>query len=314
MAEFKFNRGIRNEDFMGALAKLATQKSWWRDVLHDPSLIIAVRNEYLNVYWQGQSIFTVSLTKGEVIATTHPKYLLDPSLSGQVTLSGSQFGLAEFKLNMLINDYTPGVTLPLLKRAANVYSGAEKQGVHNIVRANDSVIDVEIAFGGESRLDLALFESDPNGKGVDLVFWEAKLLGNKELYNGSISNQIEKYRNAIKKHEGEILKSYRCVASNLVGIANMSEDPRPVGDEVKRIAEQPADLKLSEEPIGLVIYEYDEHQRSGLAKPLEEQLGRELKLDKKRLRFKGDTSKMALKRSAAGANPRPAQASEPTPI
>jgi hypothetical protein len=57
LAGFKFNRGIRNEAFMAALAELAAQESWWRDVLHDRGLIIAVRNEYLNIYWQGQSIF-----------------------------------------------------------------------------------------------------------------------------------------------------------------------------------------------------------------------------------------------------------------
>lgn len=299
MADFKFNRGIRNDNFMGALAELATQESWWRDVLHDPRLIIAVRNEYLNIYWQGQSIFTVSFAAGKVVATTHPKYLLNPDLSGQVTLLGNEFGLAEFKSDPMIKRYVPGVTLPLLIKAAQVYSGAEKQGVHKIVRANDSVVDVEIAFGGESRLDLALFESDPNGKGVDLVFWEAKLLGNKELYNGSIHNQIDKYRNVIENHKAEILDSYRCVASNLVRFANMSEGHRTVGYEITRVEDQPATLKLSEEKVGLVVYGYDEHQRNGLVKPLEEQLGRELKLTRERLKFRGGTSKMALKRSAA---------------
>ncbi len=48
-----FMRGLSPE-FVRALEALAKSKqSWWRDVLEDKGLIIAVRNQYLNVYWQG---------------------------------------------------------------------------------------------------------------------------------------------------------------------------------------------------------------------------------------------------------------------
>ena len=88
-----FSHGIKNEAFLEGLRKLSAQESWWRDVLADRWLLIAIRDEYLNVYWQGQSIFRVAFQNGEVIATTHPKYLLNPDLSGQIPLIGRSFDL-----------------------------------------------------------------------------------------------------------------------------------------------------------------------------------------------------------------------------
>src|SRR5690348_8020573 len=128
MAEFK--RGIKNGKFVDALERLATRKGWWRDVLRDRDLIIAVRDEYLNVYWQGQSIFMVSFRGSEVVGSTHPKYLLNPDLSGQIALRGELFDLKALESRLLMRNYESGVTLPKMKRAAGLYSGKEKQGVH----------------------------------------------------------------------------------------------------------------------------------------------------------------------------------------
>jgi hypothetical protein len=82
MAEFK--KGL-SQNFVNALHALADQRSWWLDVLKDTNLIIAVRNEYINVYWQGQSLFKIGYNAGRIIASTHPKYLLDPSLTQQAS-------------------------------------------------------------------------------------------------------------------------------------------------------------------------------------------------------------------------------------
>lgn len=81
-----FRRGIRGDDFRKALETLAQQDGWWKDVLADPTLIIGIRDEYLNVYWQGQSIFKVSFKGGKVTASTHEKYLLNPDLKDQISL------------------------------------------------------------------------------------------------------------------------------------------------------------------------------------------------------------------------------------
>src|SRR5947208_12274647 len=100
-----FNRGIKNEAFLEGLRRLAAEESWWRDVLLDRSLIIAIRDEYLNVYWQGQSIFRVSFVNGRVAASTHPKYLLNPDVSGQIFLAAGSFELEKLQATMLTRSY-----------------------------------------------------------------------------------------------------------------------------------------------------------------------------------------------------------------
>ena len=81
-----FKRGIRGGPFREALETLAHQDGWWKDVLADKSLIIGIRDEYVNVYWQGQSIFKVSFKGSKVTASTHEKYLLNPDLEDQIPL------------------------------------------------------------------------------------------------------------------------------------------------------------------------------------------------------------------------------------
>src|SRR5690242_16655224 len=98
----EFVRGLSGK-FIVALRKLADTKSWWQEVLADPSLIIAIRNQCFDVYWRGQSIFLVSLTGDErLVATTHPKYLLDPALSKRVSFDGRNFDTSGLREGGLI--------------------------------------------------------------------------------------------------------------------------------------------------------------------------------------------------------------------
>ncbi len=61
--------------------------------------------------------------------------------------------------------YTSG-TLSKLKRAADLFSGMEKQGVHAIVQANENIIDVEI------RLDARDLDSDRDQPRIDIAAFE----------------------------------------------------------------------------------------------------------------------------------------------
>ena len=86
----------------------------------------------------------------------------------------------------MLASYASG-TLSKLKRAADLFSGMEKQGVHAIAQANENIVDVEIMLDATDlptardypRIDIAAFEQRSDG--VELVFWEAKLFANKEL-------------------------------------------------------------------------------------------------------------------------------------
>ena len=295
MSDFK--RGIRDKTFLKALEKLAGQESWWRDVVMDSSLIIAVREEYLNVYWKGQSIFKVILEDGKVGASTHPKYLLNPDLSGQVPLIDDEFDLKKLETRMVTRAYEHGKTLAKLKRAAGLYSGREKEGVHAIATSNPSVVDVEIALSANGladvgtlpRIDLAVFE--PGDDEINVVFWEAKTFSNPEAKSGAVVKQIEKYQKVIAAFRPQILDSYKCVASNLIAISDMSDGQRQVSDSIRQVASNKARLVVSEANVGLIVYGFDADQRDKKGKLLSDKLAADLaklNIDSKRMKFKGD--------------------------
>ena len=268
MSEFK--RGITNE-FVKALGELAAAGGWWRDVLIDNSLAIFLRNECLNVYWQGQSIFKIAYLRGQFRVSTHAKYLLDPSLSEQVPFDGGVFNLRDLAPRALIEKYERA-TLNKLKRGAEIYANDEKRGVHAIATGNPSVVDIEIAFsargleglGHQPRADIAAFETD--GDAVKLTFWEAKLFWNSELRARAekvpVLRQVRKYQLMLSAHRQAILDSYRRVASNLVALADMSEGKRTVNHAVRAVSEKPETLTMSDPPeVGLIIYGFDAAQR-----------------------------------------------------
>ncbi|MHC2623299.1 hypothetical protein ACVIW2_005331 [Bradyrhizobium huanghuaihaiense] len=294
-----FKRGIWNGDFLRALEALAQQDGWWKDVLADPSLIIGVRDDYLNIYWQGQSIFKVSFKGGKVAASTHEKYLLNPDLKDQISLVEGKFAFGEAEPRMLTRDYEGAATLAKLKRAASLYSGQEKEGVHEIATSNPSVVDVEIAINASGipdikrnlpRMDLANFEMTANG--VDLVFWEAKTFSNRELENGKIVDQIKDYRTVIDLHQTEIDKSYRCVAENLADMARWSNDRRSVAAAIRAV-KGGAKLNVNSANVGLLVYDYtadqsDRKDKSGktLKERVTESLA-EVGVGQERIKFKG---------------------------
>lgn len=269
-----FKRGV-SDAFIEALRQLAKQESWWREVLADPDLIIAGRDEYLNVYWQGQSLFRVLYNSNAVQARTHPKYLLDPALEKLVPFDGTRFALLP-SMSALVDTWKAGVTLGKMKKAAGAYANGEKRGVHATVRNNSTVLDVEIALWlpspkpGEKelpRIDIASLER--NGKAIRLVFWEAKLFNNKDLRAEGTSKpcvlkQIEGYRDILQQQRSAVLDSYRRVAKNLFDIASMRPGVPDLDDLVRQVVDNPQLLTMAEPPdVGLIIFKYDKDQWNG---------------------------------------------------
>jgi hypothetical protein len=261
-----FKKGL-NDNFIAALAELAQKPGWWRDVLADASLIIGIRDEKFDVYWNGQSLFNADFQGGRVNVNTHVKYLLDPDRSDRVALDENG-NFHEVSTPMLAR-YTSG-TLSKLKRAADLFSGMEKQGVHAIVRANENIIDVEIRLDArdldsdrdQPRIDIAAFEQRPDG--VELVFWEAKLFANKELRAAGpapVVKQIKEYQQVLQARHLDVLSSYRRVAKNLVAIAQMS-GVRVVGSAIRAVADGEELRMSSTANVGLVIFGFDADQKA----------------------------------------------------
>ena len=84
MAYKQFQRNLSSE-FIDALNELYDQpSSWWKSVADDTDLYVAIRNGYLSVYLDGQSLLKVEYKRApgggkEVQCKIHKKYLLVPS-------------------------------------------------------------------------------------------------------------------------------------------------------------------------------------------------------------------------------------------
>ncbi len=264
----KFNHGLSPE-FIRQLAEDAKKDSWWADVLDERELFVAVRENYLNVYWRGQSLFRVDLGASGLRATTHEKYLLDPALDGQVSLVGQEFDVSELRKRGFISQYQGRETLKKMKTAAGLYSGLEKTGCHEIILANPQVIDCEIAFPtddgpgkGAPRVDLLSLEPDGG-----LVFWEAKDFTNRDLRARDeedlpVCEQIAGYRQYLLQHHEAIEESYKQVVENLVAIDKMRHEPRRLSRLITEVADTRQHPMLGAEPkVGLVIFGFDKAQR-----------------------------------------------------
>lgn len=267
--------------FIDALRKQAERPGWWRDVLDDPKLVIAVRGRSLNVYWQGQAIFNVTYPNGSLRVTTHEKFLTDPALAAQVPLLGDgTFDTTILKERGHISSYESGGvsegTLSKLKKTAALFAGDEKRGCHEIAVRNQNVIDVEIAFPGRHvvegeddlwtapRVDLAAIEKD--GDDARLVFWEAKTFTNGELRAlgdnpAPVCRQIKGYRTILASQRDAVETSMTRVAANLVAFQEMGWK-RDLSPLIVGVGTGQAKLRLGDEPqVGLVVFGFDAAQR-----------------------------------------------------
>jgi hypothetical protein len=207
----RFNRGIENEEFISAL--IATKH--WKEITDDKDLFIGIRDEYINIYYHGQSVFKVEMTKTQGLRwTSHRKYLGEEK-SGYVN--------SESYLDRISD----------LKKMAYKHAGEEKSEVKKQIleKSDRCILDVEVTFGSEDgfgtrSIDYLAIEKDESGK-LKLVFYEAKHFKNSEIRSRTephVFGQLSKYELVLKKHEKEIIASYNTVMKNMLelGIDNNS--------------------------------------------------------------------------------------------
>lgn len=262
-----FKRGL-NEAFVNYLNEEYEKAGWWRRVLDARNLFIGIRDNYLNVYYQGNSILLLTLDRGQLVGKTHYKFLLREnirspyirSLNGQAQLSHSSLP------GMFIQDLSDPDSL---KRACILYAGVEKTGVHDIIKSNRNIVDVEIALTGQKedelkptalRVDFAALQE--RAKSIELVFFEAKHFSNPELRaNGSqtphVVGQVERYEKLVEQYREQIESSYRRICENLVALKGI-RTPKIV----RMVAEGKKPLSISARP-RLVIFGFDEDQKNG---------------------------------------------------
>lgn len=259
-----FYRGL-SEYYLAALEALTNQPegNWWRDVLARRDLVIAIRAEYLNVYYRGASIFCVEREGDRLVPITHAKYLTRRK-QGSVKMAAD--GTFDIDSNTALwRSYEGPLTLREMIQAADALTGPEKIGLHALLIASPHVVDVEIAFGvvaapttedskdgliaaaeeeaseaaqspsvltagRADRIDVATLE-EQDGE-VRIVFHEAKHFANPELRASAgetprVAEQIDRYRRTLAHHADAIGRSYRDVCQALARIDAMRRRVQP---------------------------------------------------------------------------------------
>ena len=205
MNQLRFMNKQRSDSGIGDYAWLRDMLCLWRPpgeldgergIEHAPSeakvvpcqgdrthLRLAIRNGYINLYREGQSVAKVGLNRaGKIQARIHNKYVRgDEMEAGYTTLTRG--GFSDPATGQFV-PYEGTTQLHTWIARANDHGFLEKRFVDLIVARNPNVIDVEMGLPACStslnerrapRMDLVALE--PIGHGWQIVFWEAKLAG-----------------------------------------------------------------------------------------------------------------------------------------
>lgn len=264
-----FNRGL-DDVFVNALNDEYEKGGWWHRFVNDQEVFVAIRRNSVNAYYRGCSLLKLDWKSGAIEGSTHYKYLLHPSnpnpyfkiVDGRTELPQDPSDLFIRSVDNLYN----------LKKAAQPFAGDEKSGVHDILRSNDNVLDVEIAFGADDRDSLnprVDFAALKNGDGItELVFFEAKHFDNLQELRASggatpkAVEQINTYSDRLAKNSDQIVSSYRRVCENLVCLKGVS-DRHPIRHSmVEAIADGSRELRIDPQPV-LIVFGYDADQWKG---------------------------------------------------
>ena len=252
---------------------------WWRGLLADPDIFLAFRREAINAYYRGCSLAQVRLIDGEVRTYTHYKYVIHPSLPHPMVEGRSgNFVIPQSWREAGGPPFVNGLSdLGLLKRAATPFAGGEKTFVADIIRNNDAVFDVEIALSrsaeenedadasarrGADRIDIAALR--PSKSGIDLVFFEAKLFGNKELRArggapAQVIGQIDRYIQLLGAYRDAIRSSALLAAENVLQLNGMPAQRKAQANDLLAAADR---FCVDTDPV-LVVGGFDADQRAG---------------------------------------------------
>ena len=214
-----FDRGLTDE-FVEALNRAYDDpNSWWRKLIDDKELFLGIRENYINVYYNGGSILELEHRKGTgLVGRTHFKYLVNLSREDD-TKDYINFADGNFDRVVISDSYTNITThLPQIKETTKGYQGAEKTGVHEISIKRNNVIDVEIQFPGTgSRIDFAALQRAEDR--IEIVFFEAKTYSNSGLRSGSKNpaavEQVKRYESMLVDRREQIESSYQKIAKNI---------------------------------------------------------------------------------------------------
>ena len=265
-----FDRGITDK-FANALAA----SKQWEKISEDKELYFAMRAEYVNVYYQGCSIFKISYENTQLCFRTHYKYLIHPYMNDPYILWNDKGNLIKERVDSGV--FIDILDTKLLKKAASSYAVAEKKGIHSILKSNKNIVDVEVSLSAaaenEQNSEDEIDASKPHADRIDfvalqqidgtarIVFFEAKRFENPELrakgVDAPVLGQIRKYEKLIAENEEGIRTSYLKVCKNLHKLV-----PERWDHLVKEVAEGAVELTVAPR-VRLVVFGYDADEDVG---------------------------------------------------
>ncbi len=266
-----FNRGISPE-FVDTLNAEYDLNTWWQPLSTDQDLFVAVRADYLNVYWKGCNLLKLSLDRNQhLLGELHYKYLLQPNMKSPYVFVRDGSTQLDTAKDFFLNDIRDVMAL---KRAARPYVNEEKAGVHEIIKSNKNIIDVEVAFSEETAND-----SNPSSQRIDfaviwpktdcakIVFYEAKHFANSDLRAATgvprVVGQIQGYQKLIDANQYAIIESYWKVLANLIRLKGVfGRYQGALLESMREVAAKNLPIQI-DDAVRLVIFGYDEAQRDG---------------------------------------------------
>ena len=262
-----FNRGL-DDAFVEALNQEYDKGGWWRRFVCDQDVFLAIRENRVDAYYRGCLLISLSWRRStcDFVGKIHYKYLLHPDLHNKyITVKeDGKVALSDDTTSWFLNDLSD---IGNLKKAVKRYAGDEKRGVHDVVKANANILDVEIAFGGRARLDFAALQN--SGEGARIVFFEAKHFDNTELRaqgndEPKVVKQIEAYSLELVRNGDAILSAYRRVCSNLLSLDGVVAKDGVVANRylehhtmLKSVVD--GSLTIDKDPV-LIVFGYDRDQ------------------------------------------------------
>ena len=248
-----FNRGL-DKGFVERLNRLYDDAdSWWKAFVEDPDTVVAIRDNYVNVYFRGASLLRLEPSGNDIKASVHYKYLVRSRTKNEY-VTVAKDGIIDDGARLAV--VPERLDVSAVKAAAGNYTDDEKTGVHKIaVKPENAVIDLEVAIshdGVARRVDFAALLDA--GDCVHLRFFEAKTYANSALRGEKpkVIDQIDAYSKLIKRYEESLVERYRLICDNLRSLAGTDLKGRR-GALVNAVADG-TELRVDYEP-RLVVFD-----------------------------------------------------------
>lgn len=198
MKTTNFKRGITTCKFIDELNMLKQNpESFWSKILKDSRFIVAIRDNYLNVYFYGQSVAEIRYDQSRKCLRykTHKKYIGEDK-SGYKYVEIKELEDVDFLISNI-----------------KKYCHIEKTCSYNFLLESKRCIDVEVTFSGVKKsIDFVLLSE--NG---ELEFYEAKYASNPEIVSTTtprVFSQTDMYIQLLKENEQSVINSYKVILQN----------------------------------------------------------------------------------------------------